>query len=189
MNIIENIKTRRSCREFALKDVEEEKILTILEAAGWAPSNLNSQPWSFTVVKNAGVKESLKKIVEDTKQNLVDNYGVKWLAHYPVEFLEQVPVFIAVSADPDKAGPDKFMQDKASSHINSCCAAIQNMLLTAHFLGLGSLWFSLMDREAVKALLNIEEKMDLVALVLIGYPAGPINDIPRKPIDKFITYI
>jgi len=189
MEIFETIKKRRSCRHFDIKEVENEKIQAILEAGGWAPSNLNSQPWRFIVVRNAEVKNQIKDIAEEAKQYLMEKHCVKWLKHYPLDFLDQAPVFIAVTADPDKAGPDRYLQEKAISHMFSCCAAIQNMLLVAHSLGLGSLWFSLFDREPVKNLLNIDEKMELIALVLIGYPASAPKDIQRKPVMEFVTEI
>jgi len=189
MDLWQAIKERRSCRVFATTPVEDEKLEAVLEAARWAPSVLNKQPWRFTVIKNQELKQRLKDSCSKTIEFLHQASGWKWLGRYKVDFLVQAPVIIAVTADPQDAGADKFLPGRGESYAMSCCAAVQNMLLAAHALGLGSLWYTLYDKDEVKKILNVPEHMDLVSMVVIGYPASPPGSVPRKPLEELMTVI
>lgn len=181
MDVFSAIKGRRSCRDFTASPVEEEKLVIILEAGGWAPSILNKQPWRFVVLKNQGIKERLKASCQETIKFLHETSGWKWLGKYSVEFLTQAPVIVAVTADPRDTGADQFLPGRGETYAQSCCAAVQNMLLAAYALGLGSLWYTLYDKDQVKKLLAVPPEMDLIGLIPIGYPTSPPGNMTRKP--------
>ena len=189
MDLWEAVRNRRSCRAFASTPVEDEKLEMVLEAGRWAPSTVNKQPWRFTIIKNQELKQRIKDSCSKTVQFLHEVSGWKWLGRYTVDFLAQAPVIIAVTANPDDAGADKFLPGRGETYLMSCSAAIQNMLLAAHAAGLGSLWYTLYDKKELKNILSIPENMDLVSLVLIGYPEAPLNPVPRKPLEELVTVI
>lgn len=189
MEVLEAIKERRSCRNFSSSPVEEEKLQAVLEAGCWAPSTLNKQPWRLVVVKNREVKRRVKDACERTVQFLYQASGWRWLTKYSVDFLVQAPVLIAVTANPKDTGGDQFLPGRGEGYAHSCCAAVQNMLLAAHALGLGSLWYSLYDKEQIKQILGISPEMDLISIVVIGYPAQPPGSISRKPVAELTTVI
>lgn len=189
MEVMEAIKERRSCRDFASSPVEEEKIKAVLEAGSWAPSVLNKQPWRFVVVKSQEVRRQVKEACEGTIQFLHQASGWRWLGKYSVDFLVQAPVLIAVAADPRDTGADQFLPGRGEGYAHSCCAAVQNMLLAAHALGLGGLWYSLYDKGQIKEILGISPEMDLIAIVVIGYPARPAGKIVRKPVAELTRVI
>ncbi len=189
MDLWEALRNRRSCRAFAPTPVENEKLEMVLEAGRWAPSAVNKQPWRFTVIKNEEVKKRIRDSCRKTVETLHKLSGWKWLGRYTVDFLVQAPVVIAVTADPEDAGADKFLPGRGETYLMSCSAAIQNMLLAAHAAGLGSLWYTLYDKEELKNVLSIPQNMDLVSLVLIGYPASPVNPVPRKPLEELVNFV
>lgn len=184
MKLFEAMKERRSCRNFKDTSIEDDKILKILEAGGWAPSVMNLQPWRFYVIKNSAMKSSLKQSCEATAQEIFERSGWKWVSKYSFEFLVQAPVLIAVAASPKDTGADQFLPGRNQGYAYSCCAAIQNMLLAAHALGVSTLWFSLYDTAKIKEILEIPPELDVVSIVVAGYAVEPPKSIPRKDIKE-----
>ena len=180
MDVFDAMKGRRSCRSFLPDPVDESLIGRILEAATWAPSPLNAQPWEFVVVTDAGLKEKIREESERCKAWAREESGWNWLDTYSVDFLESVPALVAVVGNPKKTGMDQFQEDGNVAYQHACAAAIQNMLLAAHALGLGSLWFTLFDRGRVTEILEIDSAHTLVGLVCLGTPDKAPRDIPRK---------
>jgi nitroreductase len=146
MDVLEAIKGRRSIRKYTQEPVSGEQITQILEAGRWAPSRGNSQAWKFIVVKNV---QGLKDLAEAIPTG---------------KFLADAPSAIAVVIDP-----------KASKHPEQeGAAAIQNMLLAAHALGLGACWISVHSTECeekARQLLRIPDEEWLLSVVSIGHPA------------------
>lgn len=189
MDIMQAIKERRSHRSYLNQPVEDEKLNTILEAGRWAPSVMNLQPWKFFVIKNADVKAELKAACQHTLQKIYQSSGWKWVSKFSLEFLTEAPVIIVIAGDPKKTGADQFLPGRSTGYAFSCCAAIQNMHLAAHALGLGTLWFSLYETGRVKELLNIPVELDVVSMVVLGYPTQPAAPMKRKPLDELVTFI
>ncbi|MDY6863431.1 MAG: nitroreductase [Thermodesulfobacteriota bacterium] len=156
------IKSRRSIRKFSPKEVEEEKLKEIIEAGIWAPSGLNNQPWRVAIIKDKEIKKSL---------SLFTRYG---------RIIDSSSVCIVV-----------FLDNSASYNrvkdIQAVGAFLQNMLLAAHQLSLGSVWLGeiLNNRDKVEELLNVPEGYELMAVVALGYPAeSPVSN--RKPLKEII---
>ncbi len=148
MNILQFIKSRRSIRKFFDKSIEPEKIAIILEAGRWAPSAGNCQPWRFLVITDE------KKI-----KNLDPLFHQPWVEKAPL-----VIVVLAVPAD------SKKRYGKGSNYyIMDCSAAIQNMLLMAHGLGLGAVWVGAFSKKAVREQLDIPDTYEVFALIPMGY--------------------
>ena len=189
MDLFSAIKGRRSCRKFLQDPIGEETIEQILEAAIWAPSPVNNQPWEFIVITNADIKKRIHEESVQFKQVLVEKSGWKWLGVYKPGFLMEAPVIIAVVGDPNKGGADMFVEGEGTSYMKACSAAIQNMLLAAHALGLGSLWFTLYDKDPLRKILNIGLDKDPAGLIIIGKAAGAPLQTPRKEIKEKTRYL
>jgi len=148
MDVFEAIQKRRSVRKYLDKEVPMELILKVLEAGRLAPSAHNSQPWHYIIVTDP---EKRKKIAESGK----------WAG-----FLKNTPVVIVGCGNPE-ASPNWYVVDVAIS--------MQNMVLEATELGLGTCWVGSFDEKVVKDLLEIPEKYKVVALLALGYPADGID--------------
>jgi nitroreductase len=146
MDVLEAIKGRRSIRKYTQEPVSEEQVTQILEAGRWAPSRGNSQPWRFIVLKDAQTRIDLAEVIPTGK------------------FLAEAYTGVAVVVNP-----------KSSKHPEQeGAAAIQNMLLAAYALGLGTCWISVYDTEwAEKAaqVLGVPDEEWLISVVSIGHPA------------------
>ena len=145
--VLSTIIKRRSIRKYKAKHIDDALVATILEAGRWAPSGLNNQPWKFIVIKDEAVK---KKLAECTKYS-----GIV------LECDTAVAVFYSL--------PDGYNRDKDVMSIGAC---IQNMLLTAESLGIGSVWLGeiLNKKKDVNEILNVNDKNELMAVIAFGYP-------------------
>jgi nitroreductase len=189
MDIYTAIKERRSCRKFLSEPVDEGVIEKILEAAAWAPSPMNFQPWEFVVVSNEAVKEKIHAEVERCRQWAIGASGWKWLEKYSIDFLLSTPVIIAVVGDPGKSGLDMFMEGGGVAYQHACAAAIQNIQLSAHAEGLASLWFTMFDKTNLGDILDVTSEKAVVGLVCLGKADGDLPPVPRKDIKKKTTFL
>ena len=189
MELFTAINMRQSCRDFLDESIEKEDIEKILKAGIMAPSPLNSQPWDFIVITNNNVKEQIWNGVEKCKAKIAETSGWKWLEKYSVKFLQTVPVIIVVTGDKTKSGADIFQEGGPVAYQHACAAAVQNMLLATYSLNLGSVWFTLFDKESVKELLNIGDNKVPLAFVCLGKPANELAKTTRKHITKKTVFI
>lgn len=189
MECIEAILGRRSCRSFKKQPVEKEKIKQMLEAAFYAPSPANKQPWEFIVVNNPQYNARLKETSEITKEKLAARSGWQWIPAFNIEFLLQAPTLIVVVGDPARNGAEQFLDVPSPGYLEACSAAIQNMSLAAHTMDLGTLWFSLYEKADARQIFGISEDKDPVGIICVGYPERLGKAPFRKGIEDKVRYI
>ncbi len=166
MDIMNIIKTRRSVRKYKNKLPKDSDIRKILEAGSWAPSGLNNQPWRFLVIKD---KEKKDKLAGFTKY-----CGI----------ILNAPLAIIVCMD---AG-SSYNRDKDLMAIG---ASIQNMLLEAHSLGLGGCWLGeiLNKKEEVEKFLGLDEDLEIVAVITLGYSNEKSPKGTRKKLENLLIKV
>jgi len=167
MDVFEAIRTRRSIRSYEKRPVEKEKLLKVLEAARLSPSATNSQPWSFIVVTDPEVKESLRSA-------------------YDRDWFISAPVIIVACAFPEKAWVRRDGEEFWKVDIS---IAMQDLILAAWAEGLGTCWIGAFREEEAKRVLGIPENVRVVAMTPLGYPAevkGPVTN--RKPLEEIVHY-
>lgn len=189
MDVLTAIKERRSCRSFAKDPISKEILDQVLEAATWAPSPLNAQPWNFVVITAEEVKNNIITEAERSREVAIEKSGWGWLGKYSVEFLRAAPVAVAIVGDPKKSGVDQFMEGGAKAYEHACAAAVQNLLLAAHALGLGTLWFTMFDRDQLGKILDLPQGKTALALVYLGKPAADPVPAPRKAVADKTVYL
>lgn len=192
MNVYEGIKLRRSIRKYTKKRVPRELVEKILEAAVFAPSGNNNQPWWFIVVEGDPKKELvalLSNVDQDYKSRGLDT---KYFRR-SIKVIDEAPVLILAfntEYDDSCTGKEGFNHYRWLTDIQSIAAAIQNMLLVAQELGLGSLWICDIVKNAEKlicAWLNCQYQ--LVAAVAIGYAGQSPIQRSRKPWQEVTEWI
>ena len=189
MDLFAALEGRRSCRSFSKEPVDNATIEKILAAAVTAPSPLNTQPWQFIVITSDDKKAAIHAEAERCRDWAAEKSGWKWLNKYEAGFLKEAPVLIAVVGDPRKTGVDMFQEEGSVGYQLACAAAIQNLLLAAHALGLGSLWFTFYDKTALRKILDIPDNKTPVSLVCLGKPAGEPAATPRKDAREKTVYL
>lgn len=178
------VKKRRSCRGFLSEVVSAEQLEFILEAARWAPSPLNLQPFETVIVTDPIIKRRIREIAEDAQKEVARKDGPKWAQQYDMQFLEEAPVLLVVVVDLTRAGLGKYFGQKYGS-IQAGSAFIQNLLLAATDIGLSALWFTFFNPEDLRHLLIIPDNMEILAVVPVGKPKVRADTVPRKALKLY----
>jgi nitroreductase len=153
MDVLDAIKGRRSIRAFNSQDVPAAIVEKLIDAARLAPSAGNIQPWEFIIIRR---QETKKKVAE---------------ASLGQSFIEEVPIVIVVCANETRSFEGYGDRGKALYCIQDTAAAIQNLLLAAYSLELGTCWIGAFREEEVKKALNIPNGIRPIAIIPLGYPA------------------
>jgi F420 biosynthesis protein FbiB-like protein len=191
MNTLEAIRERRSIRKFTSTPIADDLIRTILEAAVQAPSGKNRQPWRFIVVKEdkrAAMVRIMREGIAKTKTQGEDAGSAEWTA----KIMEQTPVTVFIF-NPEGVHPwmlrsiGQMFQEVVD--VQSVGAAIQNMLLAAQDVGLGSLWICdvFYAYEGLSQWLG--ETGQMIAAVSFGYPDEQPKARPRKSVDEVTRWL
>ena len=163
MDVIEAIKERRSIRQYLPQAVEQEKLEQVLDAARWAPSASNRQPWHFIVVRDPDMRQQLAK------------------PHPHGRWMKESPVVIVVLGDPERG--EKY-------HLCDPHNAVMNLLLAAYSLGLSTCWMGVRDKDleqTYKELLGIPEHMRVICTVAVGYSKVKASS-ERLPLAKIVSW-
>jgi nitroreductase len=174
MEFLELSKSRRSIHHFTENEVTEEEIGYILEAARWAPSAGNAQPWSFIVVRDP---ENREKVWEATA-------GIPNVS--PQNFIRKAPVHIIVCTDTTayKGKQAKVFSDLFC--IQDSAAATMNLLLAAADRKLGACWVGMFREEALRDFFNIPLHVKPVAIIPVGHTRSKENLRPRKVLSELV---
>jgi coenzyme F420-0:L-glutamate ligase/coenzyme F420-1:gamma-L-glutamate ligase len=193
--VTDAIKKRRSIRKYSSRRVSAEILSEILEAARWAPSAHNAQPWRFIVLINKAVKQDLAKamanawiadMIKDGMPMEVRENMIK----ASVERFTRAPVLVVACLSMEDMVKyvdkprQKYERDLA---VQSLGAAIQNVLLSAHSKNIGACWFCAPTfcKETVRKVLKIPKNVEPQALITIGYAAEKPSAPSRKPFQSY----
>jgi len=158
MTVLEAITTRISVRRFTDRPVTDEQVNILLNAAFCAPSACNKRPWEFVVVRDRDILANFAKRLRFQKM------------------MTQAQLAIVVCGDKDRALDHDLM-------VNDCSAAVQNILLAAHGMGLGACWCGLSPSNVARLTgewIKAPENIVPVATIAIGWP-----DESRQQPDRF----
>ena len=180
MELWEAINGRRSVGKVKPDKVERELIDKLLEAAVMAPCHGMTEPWRFIVMTGDGRRrlgEAYARIAGTAEPSLAAEHMRK---------AYRAPVVIAVACSPSDRPKVVRIEEFAAVH-----AAVQNMLLAAHALGLGAIWRSgdPMFHPIMKETFELGEQEELVALVYIGYSETQPPAPKRKPAEALTTWL
>jgi nitroreductase len=167
-NICSIIKKRRSVRKYQQKEVSDKLIEKILDSAACAPSAGNYQPWEFIVVRNQSLKNDLAEA----------SYNQKWIA--------EVPVLIVACVNNRLAGAVYGERGLRLYGIQAVAAAIQNILLVAESLGLGTCWVGAFSEIMVSRIMQCPEYARPCAIITLGYPAETPSHPPKQDMREYV---
>lgn len=202
MGIFETMYNCRAMRRLDKREVPQESLEKLIEAANQAPSGSNTQNARWIIVRDPTVKAELAELnrigVENYLAPLIDNPGS--LPHQPAdkrkrmadavvwqkEHMHEIPaLIIACMQFPQIPTPAMI-----ASGNGSIWPGIQNLLLAARALQLGAAptTLALIDQQAVAKVLNLPETMATYCLIPVGYPLGNFGPVTRKPLSEIMRY-
>lgn len=156
MDIFKAIKERRSIRHFQDKELDKDALNKIIEAANWAPSASNIQGWRFIIIDEPKLKNQLVKL------------GV-------ARVINDAPLGILILYD------NRSINLEYMDHIQSASAAIENMLLVAYALGIGSCWVCRLPfKRRMRKIFKFPWYYDPIAYIALGYPKDEVRQVERK---------
>jgi len=176
MELLEAIRTRRSIRRYKSTPVDDKTVELVLEAARWAPSWKNTQCWRFIVVRDNNIKSQLANITTFNNPS--------------TDAIRNAPVVIVACAELGKSGYSDGQQasDKGDWYMFDVALAMQNLVLAAHSLGLGTVYNGLFDAKKAATILNVPAGFCVVSLTPLGYPDQEPAPRPRKELAQIAFY-
>jgi nitroreductase len=169
MDVKDAIQKRRSIRSYQDKEVSDDIIKELIDAARRAPTGNNAQPQKYLAVKDS----ETKKLLRDEKV-------------FFQEFVSDAPVILVCCSDPDafveKKGKDPYNEVRAIRDVSIASAFL---ILRATELGLGGCFVGWIDDEKLKKVLNLPERFVVPYVIPIGYPSGEPKPFERKDLDEF----
>ena len=174
MDTLEAIKTRRSIRRYKTNPVDDNILAQVLEAARWSPSWANTQSWRFIIVRSDSIKAELA--------------GALSLNNPATNAIKTAPIVIVVCAELKKSG---FYRGEPSTVRGDWCMfdaglAMENLVLAAHALGLGTVHVGAFDQRKVEAILGVPEGFAVIEMTPLGYPDGEARVTPRKELAEIV---
>lgn len=179
MDLKEALYTRRAVRTYEAVAVDEGTIQSLIDAAIQAPSAVNEQPWSFTIVRDRAL---LARISDAAKAHMLATTPVGLLSHHFEDILGDrkfnifydAPLLLVIASKIE--GPWVTID---------CSLAAQNLMLAARAIGLGTCWIgfaqSYLATPEGKAQINLPPAYLPIAPIIAGYPVSFPAPVPRKP--------
>lgn len=201
---LELLRTRRSVRRYTDEPVEAELVEKLVEAARWAPSAGNRQSWRILAITGrdliSSLAEAVTSRVDEVRDDLrpsvarqvggyLDSFSVFSRAPLVMAFIHRGGVDMIRAAR--RSGAETPGLDPEASALASAAAAIENMLIAAHALGLGACWMTgpLLAEQELAALLEVPTGWRLTALVPVGWPAESPEPPARRSVERLLRRV
>jgi len=176
MTVVETIRSRRSIRKYKTDPVSDEKLSLVIESAMWAPSWANTQCCKLVVAKDSNTKIKISEALTP--------------GNPATEAVRTAPVVIVACAELGKAGFKKgeVATDKGDWFMFDVALVMQNLVLAAWELGLGTVHVGLMDAKKIEGILNVPDGVRVVGLTPLGYPDEDPKGPGRKDKQETVFY-
>ncbi len=190
------ITTRRSVRKFLRRSVPRKVVDKLIASACWAPSAHNAQPWRFVIFEGKERQRELAGAMaeawrKDLEKDRCPRKVIDRRIQRSVERIGDAPLLLLVCLSKEGAhpfpDPRRARLEDALVH-QSMGAAVQNLLLAAHALGLGACWMAapLFCARRVEKILNLPKGWSPAAIVVAGYPGEKPGAPSRRPLKNVV---
>jgi len=170
MDVLDAIQGRRSIRAFNGRNISSEELMTILDAGRRAPSAGNIQPWEFVVIRDPARKKALAQ------------------AALNQSFIAEAPAVVVVCANLIRSAAGYGGRGANLYCLQDTAAAVQNMLLASHGMGLGACWVGAFDERRVAQLIDAPEEIRPIAIVPIGHPDERPTARRSRSLEEVVHY-
>jgi nitroreductase len=194
----DDIKRRRSVREFSTRPIPHEIVETCIRAAACSPSGANMQPWHFVVVTNPDVKREIRTKAEEIEVEFyTKNATRKWVkdlkplgTHAKKPFLETAPCLIVIFAQKYGLLPDG--KKRKHYYVTESVGIASGFLIAAlHHAGLGTLTYTPSRMNFLNRILSRPENEKPYMILVTGYPADDavVPVVTRKQLKEVVTHL
>lgn len=176
--MLTSIEKRRSIRKYENRSVEEEKIMTMLESARWAPSGNNTQPWHFIVIQSQEMREKVAAV----------SHQQQWMLSAPVHIACVADLSSRIGGEEKPVLTEESPQHELKQVIRDTAIAVEHLVLEAENQGLGTCWVAWFTQEEIRPVLKVPQDKFVVAVITVGYPAHQPSPTPRKKITDMVRW-
>jgi nitroreductase len=178
MNVTKAIAGRRSTRDYTPEPVDEKLIFRLIDAAAQAPSAMNQQPWTFTVIRDQALLERISReakawTLATTPAGTHSSHFQALLSEESFQIFYHAPVLVLISGN----APNQWI-------VEDCALAAENLMLAAHAEGLGTCWIGfaqgLLNTPQGKQALGLPAEWTPVAPIIVGHPKSVPAPIVHK---------
>lgn len=168
------IQQRRSIRRYQERDIPDDILTKLLEAARWAPSWANTQCWNFVVVKNNETKRKIQEAVSPRNPSS--------------KAIVNAPVLLVVCGQLKRSGyyNDQYPTKFGDWFMYDLGLATQNLCLAAHDSGLGTVIVGLFEHDKVGEIIKMPPEHEVLVLIPVGYPDHDPSPPKRRELDEFV---
>jgi nitroreductase len=194
MKILSAIRNHKSVRGYSGKRIPKNIINKILEAGIWGPSIHHFQPWKFIVINNSKMIEKIRELVSKNLRKM----NIPGFMLYPTlsSFSTATTLMLVYNTRDFTNAVERFnkkiFRKMKIAEISATAAAIQNMLLTADSLGVGSCWLDapLFCKTKIDKIIGLDHKQgELVATLTFGYAITKTKRASRKPRAQAVSFL
>lgn len=196
-DVYEVMRTQRAVRRWTAEPVPDEVIERVIQAATWAPSGSNLQPWGFVVIRDAerreliaeAIRESFRQFsgrlpdpdeIEDATQRRMIRGAVNLFGNFAAAPVLIIPCLVAAQSP----APEGLLAG------SSIYPSIQNLMLAARAEGLGTVLTTPQDgiMETLRSEIGIPEEALPVAIIPMGWPDVNFGPVTRRPLEEFLHW-
>lgn len=178
LNKLKQIEERRSVRKYKNMEVENEKLLQILESARLAPSGSNTQPWIFIIIKS-----------DETKKKLAaSDHNQMWMMKAPIFIVCVADISCRIERSENICLDENSPEPELKQIIRDTSIAIENILLEAENQGLSTCWTAWFEQHDIRPILGIPENKYVCGIITLGYGDETPSQRPRRPLNDMVKY-
>jgi nitroreductase len=173
-DLMNTIQQRRSIRRFQERDLPDDILTKLLEAARWAPSWANTQCWNFVVVRDNETKRKIQETVSPRNPSS--------------KAIVNAPVLLVVCGQLKRSGyyNDQYPTKFGDWFMYDLGLATQNLCLAAHDSGLGTVIVGLFEHDRVGEIIKLPPEHEVLVLIPVGYPDHDPSPPKRRELDEFV---
>jgi nitroreductase len=173
-DLMNTIQQRRSIRRFQERDLPDDILTKLLEAARWAPSWANTQCWNFVVVRDNETKRKIQETVSPRNPSS--------------KAIVNAPVLLVVCGQLKRSGyyNDQYPTKFGDWFMYDLGLATQNLCLAAHDSGLGTVIVGLFEHDKVGEIIKLPPEHEVLVLIPVGYPDHDPSPPKRRELDEFV---
>nr|WP_319487336.1 nitroreductase family protein [uncultured Caproiciproducens sp.] len=169
---------RRSVRTYNNKNVGDDTIMHLLEAARLAPSGSNTQPWNFIIVRSTEAKVKIASV----------DHNQTWMTQAPVHIVCVADIGVRIQNSAEISLQEESPMEELKQIIRDTAIAAEHIVLSAESMGLSTCWTAWFKQNDIRPILSIPSDKYVVCVITVGYSDEAPNPRPRKDLRSILHF-
>jgi nitroreductase len=175
---VDEIVNRRSVRTFNNKNIDDNAIMILLEAARLAPSGSNTQPWNFIIVRSDAVKAKIASV----------DHNQTWMTQAPIHIVCVADIAARIPNSAGMSLQEESPMEELKQIIRDTAIAAEHIILSAESIGLSTCWTAWFKQNDIRPILGIPSDKYVVCVITAGYSDEAPGSRPRKGLESLLHF-